>query len=96
MQGGVDLGATVAPRQSREKNRDVQKHIAYALERKTRGLDPKIVRSLIDWDPRNINTARLGAAAPDFRLATISGRKVRLHDYRGKQAVVLVFVYGDT
>ncbi|MBP89772.1 MAG: hypothetical protein CMJ64_24210 [Planctomycetaceae bacterium] len=40
--------------------------------------------------------SKLGAPAPDFVLQTVSGKSVRLSDYRGKRAVVLVFVYGDT
>ncbi len=35
-----------------------------------------------------------GHAAPDFALADVSGRVVRLSDYRGKENVVLVFNRG--
>lgn len=33
----------------------------------------------------------LGAAAPEFALANIEGKRVQLKDYRGKKNVVLVF-----
>ena len=32
--------------------------------------------------------------APDFALADVNGRRVRLSDYRGKKHVVLVFNRG--
>ena len=35
-----------------------------------------------------------GVLAPDFELVDTHGQKVKLSDYRGKQAVVLVFTRG--
>jgi peroxiredoxin len=35
-----------------------------------------------------------GALAPDFTLVDTQGREVHLSDFRGKQAVVLVFNRG--
>jgi peroxiredoxin Q/BCP len=37
----------------------------------------------------------VGDHAPDFTLKDEAGREVRLSDFRGKQAVVLVFYPGD-
>lgn len=34
---------------------------------------------------------RLGEAAPDFALANIEGKRVRLKDYRDKKNILLVF-----
>ena len=34
---------------------------------------------------------KLGEAAPEFALANIEGKRVRLKDYRGKRHVALVF-----
>ena len=36
----------------------------------------------------------VGRPAPDFELADVQGRKIRLSDYRGKKNVVLVFTRG--
>ncbi len=36
----------------------------------------------------------IGKTAPDFELADVQGRTVRLSDYRGRQNVVLVFTRG--
>lgn len=96
MQGGLDLTATLAPLQQQETNGDVRKHIAYALQRKMAPIDPKIVRSLVKWDSAQIDSAKIGKPAPDFELTTVSGKSYRLSDFRGKQSVVLVFIYGDT
>ena len=86
----------LAALQKSEKNRDVRKHFAYAQERKAAGVDPSIVRSLRAWDPKTMNTAKVGKPAPDFTLKTVSGKLIRLSQFRGKQPVVLVFIYGDT
>ena len=96
MRGSRRPEGQVVPRAKAERNGDVRKHLAYAAERKGQPADANILRTLNQWDPKTMNTARVGAAAPDFELTTLSGKKHRLSDYRGKQAVVLVFIYGDT
>lgn len=96
MQGGRDLGGLLAGRKEKEKNRDARKHVAYALERKGKPLAADVVKTLKQWDPRTINTAKLGKPAPDFELKTVSGKTIKLSQYRGKKPVVLVFIYGDT
>ena len=79
-----------------ESNRDVKKHIDYAVERSGKSLDAGIVRQLTEWDAKTMNSAKLGKPAPDFTLTAATGETVRLSDFRGKKAVVLVFIYGDT
>ena len=96
MQGGRDLSGVLADRRKKEKNRDTRKHIAYALERMGKPLADDVVRTLTQWDPRTIDTARLGRPAPDFELKTVSGKTIKLSQFRGKKPVVLVFIYGDT
>jgi hypothetical protein len=78
------------------RNRDVRKHIGYARERNNVPVASEVTAALRDWNPETIDTAVLGQPAPDFELASVNGEKVRLSDYRGRKAVVLVFVYGDT
>lgn len=79
-----------------EQNRDVRRHVAYVEQRKNKSLDPRVVESLKTWDVRQINSATVGQPAPGFVLQSAQGESVRLSDFRGKQAVVLVFIYGDT
>lgn len=79
-----------------ESNRDVRKHIGYAIERKGKPLDPGVVRRLRKWAPGQLDSARVGQPAPDFELSTANGRTIRLSDYEGEKNVVLVFIYGDT
>lgn len=79
-----------------EKNRDVKMHLNYALERKDEPLEKDVRERLAKWDTAHVDAAKLGKPAPDFELPTLAGKSVKLSDYRGKRAVVLVFVYGDT
>ena len=79
-----------------ESNRDVKRHVAYVQERAGKPIDPKIVEQLRGWDSRRMKTATLNAPAPDFELSSAQGGRVRLSDFRGTKAVVLVFIYGDT
>ena len=43
-----------------------------------------------------MNSAVIGKPAPDIAMPTFGGETIRLSDFRGKKAVVLVFIYGDT
>lgn len=95
MQGG-DFTEFLQSALEKEGNRDVKMHINYALERDGKPVDPSIVRTLRDWNPKTIDSAKVGMPAPDFELEAVNGPTVRLSDYRGKKAVVLVFIYGDT
>lgn len=79
-----------------EFNRDVDKHIGYAIERSGEPLDREIIERLTSWDSTKIDTAFVGSPAPDFELKLATGETIGLGDFRGKKAVVLVFVYGDT
>lgn len=79
-----------------ETNRDVLKHIGYAVERDGAAVDPAVRRTLVEWDAESMDTAVVGQPAPGFTLESAQGETVRLSDFRGEQAVVLVFIYGDT
>jgi HEAT repeats len=88
----VDLPAL----EKAEQSGDVRKHIGYARERAGQPLDPAVVQQLRNWNPSTIDAAAVGKAAPDFALKSATGETIRLTDFRGKSAVVLVFIYGDT
>lgn len=79
-----------------EKNRDAKMHLNYAIERAGEKLNDEVAESLCQWDSSNMATAAVGDPAPEFNLETANGGKIALSDFRGKSAVVLVFVYGDT
>jgi hypothetical protein len=79
-----------------ESNRDVRMHIGYAMERKQQPVEPSVIEKLVAWDTAQTDTAKVGQPAPGFELTAATGETIRLSDYRGKQAVVLVFIYGDT
>ena len=79
-----------------ETNRDVKRHLEYALERDDTSLSGRLAAELNHWDKRHLDTAKPGEQAPDFQLMSVTGEKISLSDYRGKKLVALVFVYGDT
>lgn len=95
-QGRDDIAAPLAELEKSEKNRDVKKHIAYALDRKGSRIDAQIVDDLRNWNTDRIDSAQRGKAAPDFELPSLTGGTVRLSHFRGQKPVVLVFIYGDT
>lgn len=96
MLGAADYRQTLERLVQREGNRDAKRHLSYAVDRGANALETSFVEALKGWDSRQIDSAAVGKVAPDFELPSLSGQKVRLSDFRGKSAVVLVFVYGDT
>lgn len=96
MLGAAEQAALLQELAESESNRDAKKHIAYAVGRNGRPLDAMVTAKLAGWDLGRLDTAKLGQAAPDFELTSLSGETVRLSQFRGQKAVVLVFVYGDT
>jgi len=96
MRGDSSFAERLSALASNEENRDVKKHLAYAIDRQEHPIDPTVVDQFTRWDPTTIASARIGEAAPDFTLRTIDGRKISLRDFQGQHAVVLVFIYGDT
>lgn len=78
-----------------ERNLDVRRHVTYVAERKNNSLDPRVVESLKTWDVSQINSATVGQPAPDFVLPSAQEDAIRLSDFRGKKAVVLVFIYNE-
>ncbi|REJ87561.1 MAG: hypothetical protein DWQ34_15915 [Planctomycetota bacterium] len=79
-----------------ESNGDVLKHISYAVGRDGAVLEESVVETLRGWSAATIDSARIGEPAPEFELSSAQGGTVRLADFHGENAVVLVFVYGDT
>ncbi len=80
----------------KDANRDVKAHVGFALDRDDKP-DPAALRKLLaGYDLAKMNTAVVGKAAPEFELTDATGKSYKLADFKGKKAVVLVFVYGDT
>lgn len=96
MLGGIEHEELLKRLEASEKNGEVKRHARYALEREGVPVAADVVATLSGWNPENAAVAKLGEAAPDFELQTVADEKIRLSDFRGKSAVVLVFVYGDT
>ena len=79
-----------------EKNRDVLMHINYAKSRGAAGVEEAVTTSLADMPADKINSAKVNEPAPDFTLKSVDGTEYSLSQFKGKQPVVLVFIYGDT
>ena len=80
----------------KDANRDVKAHVGFALDRDDKP-DPAALRKMLGgYDFAKMNTAVVGKAAPEFELTDATGKTYKLADFKGKKAVVLVFVYGDT
>ena len=96
MSGAEGLGDLLGPMKTPDEDRDVKKHIDYALLRKGTPVEGAVIASLLAWDPKTIDSAVVGEMAPDFELTALTGETIRLSDFRGQKAVVLIFIYGDT
>lgn len=95
MRGDADIERVLAPLQEKERDRDVAKHISYALERRGEPVAAEVVERLAAWNPAEFKSAQVGGPAPAFELKSLGGETVRLADFKGRP-VVLVFIYGDT
>ena len=96
MSGATGLKALLGPMKTPEENRDVKKHIDYALLRDGVAVKEAVGETLLSWDSKTIDSAIVGEMAPDFQLTALTGETYKLSDFRDKKAVVLVFIYGDT
>ena len=68
--------------------------LMFALTRDDEPNPEPIRKALRDYDLARMDSARPGKPAPDFTLADASGKTWRLRQFRGKQAVVLIFLVG--
>src|SRR5262245_3017533 len=89
------LKLTDQQRQALQKsNFHVRAHLEHSLARDD-DPNPKALRkALLDYDPAQIDTARMGQLAPDFTLPDLTGKTFRLSQ-RGPKPVVLVFLVVD-
>jgi hypothetical protein len=75
-----------------DPTRGVNVELMFVLTRDDEPNPEPIRKALRDYDPARMDSARLGKPAPDFTLADASGKTWRLRQFRGKKAVVLIFL----
>lgn len=104
-QAAVSLGqiglrrslTTVQAAQKDDASRDVQHQAelaAYSIEH-GKSAAPDLMRAWAGLDEGKFGRLQVGQPAPDFELSDTEGRRWRLTDFRGKQAVVLIWVFAD-
>jgi HEAT repeat protein len=71
----------------------VRPMMAAALEPGDRPNPAALRKALADYDLSLMDSARLGAAAPDFTLNDYMGKPVRLSQWRGKTVVLRFILY---
>ena len=96
MSGAAGLSELLGPMRKTESDRDVRKHIDYAILRDGMPVDQAVIGTMLAWDAETITSATVGEMAPDFVFDALTGESIRLSSFVGKKAVVLVFIYGDT
>jgi len=80
-----------------DKSKDVRHQAelaAYAIEH-GKVATPELAKAYAALDETTFGRVELGQPAPDFQLPDTEGKAWRLSDFRGKQPVVLIWVFAD-
>lgn len=80
-----------------EKNGDVLHQTAMAIHaiETNQPATPELAKAFASLDESTFGIAKVGEAAPDFILPDTTGESWRLSDFRGKQNVLLVWIFAD-
>lgn len=81
----------------RDREDDVRHQARLAIEAIGAGvgMDGKLREAYISLDEDTFETAAVGEPAPDFELPDTEARPWKLSDFKGKQPVVLVWIFAD-
>ena len=79
----------------KDPTRSVYVDMMFVLTRDDEPNPEPIRQAFRNYDLARMDSAHLGKAAPDFTLADASGKTWHLGQFRGKQAVVLIFLVGS-
>ena len=80
-----------------EKDRDVTHQARLSLHALKTGqaATPELKQAWKSLDPATFATAKVGETAPDITLTDTAGKPWQLSDFRGKQAVALIWIFAD-
>ena len=80
-----------------EKNGDVLHQLTLAIHAIETGnhATPELASAFSSLDETKFALAKIGQPAPDFTLPDTTGKQWRLSDFRGKQNVLLVWIFAD-
>jgi HEAT repeat protein len=79
----------------KDPNPGIRRVMAAALKGELCPNTPQIRRALREFNPAQMDSARLRHLAPDFVLPDTTENRVRLSAFRGQKPVVLVFLVED-
>jgi len=84
-------------RREQDPSRDVRHQCELAIDQITKrmGASEAQLTAFRSLDESSFESVELGEPAPDFTLRDTSGKEWRLSDFRGKQPVVLIWIFAD-
>lgn len=104
-QAAVSLGrigskaslALLKDRNENDTSRDVRHQCELAAYRVEKGERPveDLAAAFAGLDESRFETVRVGKPAPDFALRDTNGKEWRLSNFKGKQPVVLIWIFAD-
>lgn len=95
--GGEAVNPALRHARDEDASRDVRHQATLSLRALETGrtATPELAEAWAGLDPDTFATAEVGQPAPDFTLPDTEGEPWRLSDFRGKQAVALIWVFAD-
>lgn len=95
--GGKDRLTGLRAALQQEKDADVLHQVAMAIHavEPAQPATPELAAAFASLDDTKFGIAKVGEPAPDFSLPDTTGKQWRLSDFRGKQNVLLVWIFAD-
>lgn len=92
--GSIDL---LRDRLENDPSKDVRHQCELSIDqiKKKMGATPELAAAFRSLEPDKFKTVRVGGSAPDFALPDTEDKVWRLSDFKGKNWVVLIWVFAD-
>jgi alkyl hydroperoxide reductase subunit AhpC len=95
--GKAGTSAALERASKHDKDRDVihQAKLSLHALKTNQPATPALASAWKSLDTATFATAKVGQTAPDFTLPDTNGKRWKLSDFRGKQAVALIWIFAD-